>query len=219
MSDFAWNSRGIHGALRTALGAEMQARAFHRRMIEAYGSRAPFPALLAGSEKRVGWLLAACRRHGAACPADTYAGTETISGVWFDDCRRAADGEAALAALHARQWPLAGAPDIAAVFERLHRQSLNRRLPLLLRAVMQAGETERMHAAHGIPPEEAYLRHGFFSDFLEKTFSVLGAGHHPFGLFAPLLRNTSPALLTGLAVGGAMAYALKRKPPSRRKEG
>ena len=219
MPDFTWDSRGIHGALRTALGAEMQARAFCRRMTEAYGSRAPFPALLAGSEKRVGWLVAACRRHGVACPADAYAGTERITGTWFEDCRRAANGEAALAALHARQWPLAGAPDIAAVFERLRRQSLNRRLPQLLRAVMRAERTERMHAAYGIPAEEAYLRHGFFSDFLEKTFSVLGAGHHPFGLFAPLLRNTSPALLTGLAVGGAMAYALKKKPPSRRKEG
>ena len=89
----------------------------------------------------------------------------------------------------------------------------------VLRAVDAARQTERLHAAHGIPREEAHLQHGLLASFLEKTFSILGAEHRAFGLFAPVLRNTNPALLTGLAVGGAMAYALKKKSPSKRKEG
>lgn len=210
---------GIHRALHAAFAAEQRVRAFYRRMVEAYGSRAPFPALLAASEKRVGWLTATCRRHGTPCPADTFSGRKAIGGDWLGNCRRAAAGEAALSGLYQELLPYAGSPDIAGLFDKLLRHSLDHQLPQLLRAVAAASETERFHAAHGIPPEEAYLKHGLLSGFLEKTFSILGAEHRAFGLVAPIVRNASPALLTGLAVGGAMAYALKKKSPSKRKEG
>ncbi len=219
MPDSFSASPRIHAALHQAVIDEQRARAFYRRMVEAYGSRAPFPGLLTGSEKRLDWLTTCCQRHGAPCPVDAFSHEDITSGNWLDDCLRAAHGEAQLASTHQYRLAYAGSADIAALFDKLLRQSINQRLPLLLRAVDAARQTERLHAAHGIPREEAHLQHGLLASFLEKTFSILGAEHRAFGLFAPVLRNTNPALLTGLAVGGAMAYALKKKSPSKRKEG
>ncbi len=212
-------SFAIHRTLHRAVIAEQQARAFYRRMSEAYGARAPLPSLLSGSEKRLGWLMSTCQRHGAPAPVDTFGGEEMISGNWLDDCVRAVRGEERLARLYSLGLFQAGSPDIAALFGKLQRQSVNSRLPVLLRAVEEARRTEQFHAMQGVPREEAHLQHGLLTSFLEKTFSILGAEHRALGLFAPVLRNTNPALLTGLAVGGAMAYALKKRSPSKRKEG
>ena len=63
-------SFALHRALHRAVIAEQQARAFYRRMSEAYGTRAPLPALLSGSEKHVAWLMSSCQRHGAPAPVD-----------------------------------------------------------------------------------------------------------------------------------------------------
>jgi rubrerythrin len=205
--------------LRVALFAEYEARAFYRRMAEAYAGKAPFAALLRASEKRVGWLMAACRRWGVPCPQDTPADTVQVSGAWLENCQRAANGEGALVSLYQQLAAHAGTPSLAGLFERLARHSLDRQLPALLQATAAASEQERFHAAYGIPPQEAYLKHGLVSTVLEKVFSILGSEHRAIGLFAPVLRNTHPALLTGLAFGGAMTYMLRKKSPSNRKVG
>lgn len=204
-------------ALPRALSAEFEARAFYRRMGEAYGAKAPFPALLAASEKRVGWLTVAARRHGIACPPDVFSGRTPIASSWLANCTRAAHGEAALARHYQQQ--LTRATALSPLFGRLLRHSLDRQLPPLLRAIATASEQERFHAAHGIPPEEAYLKHGLFSTLLEKVFSVLGADHRTIGLFSPVLRGANPALLAGMAFGGALTLARKKKSSSKRKVG
>ena len=66
---------------------------------------------------------------------------------------------------------------------------------------------------------EAYLQHGLFSTLLEKVFSVLGADHRAIGLFSPVLRGANPALLAGMAFGGALTFARKKKSSSKRKVG
>lgn len=208
-----------HAALHAAIVAEQHARAFYRRMAEAYGARGASSALLADQEKRLALLSGACRHHGTPVPADAFSGKASIAGNWLDDCRRAARGEVALIRMYQQLAPSAGAPDLTRIFDKLQRQSLNRRLPRLLRAAATAGRIERMHASYGVSREEAHMQHGFLSNFLERTFSWLGADHRTTGSFSPRLGNAPPALLMGLAVGGAMAYALKRKSPPPRKEG
>jgi hypothetical protein len=205
--------------LPRALAAEFEARAFYRRMSEAYGGKAPFPARLAASEKRIGWLTVAARRQGIACPTDVFSGRAPIASAWLADCTRGARGESALAWFYQRQlgddaasahWPL---------FGKLLRHSLNSQLPPLARAIAAASKQERFHAAHGIPPQEAYLEHGLFSTMLEKAFSVLGADHRTLGLFSPILRGATPALLAGMVFGGTLTLARKKKSSSKRKVG
>lgn len=210
---------GLFQALRMAVFAEYEARAFYRRMVESFGGKPPFAALLRSSEKRVGWLVAVCRRCGVPCPDDTPAVNMAISASWLDNCQRATRGESALANLYQELAPHAGSRALANVFAKLLRHSLDRQLPLLVQAIAAASAQERFHAAHGVPPQEAYLQHGLVSNILEKAFSILGSEHRAIGLFAPVLRNTHPALLTGLAFGGAMTYLIKKKPSSNRKVG
>ena len=205
--------------LRITLYAEYEARAFYRRMVETYAGKSPFTALLAGSEKRVGWLIAACRRWGVPCPQDTPATTLQLSALWLENCERAANGEAALVRLYQDLAPNAGAPALAGLYAKLQQHSLDRQLPRLAQAISRGSAQERFHAAHGVPPHEAYLKHGLVSTVLEKVFSILASEHRAIGLFAPVLRNAHPALLTGLAFGGATTYMLKRKSPSNRKVG
>lgn len=206
-------------ALPQALSAEFEARAFYRRMSEAFGAKAPFPALLAASEKRLGWLTAAARKQGVAVPLDTFAGHTPIASSWLENCTRAAHGESTLARRYHRQLEGSAATAFSPLFEKLLRHSLDRQLPPLLRAIAAASEQERFHAAHGIPPQEAYLQHGLFSTLLEKVFSVLGADHRAIGLFSPVLRGANPALLAGMAFGGALTFARKKKSSSKRKVG
>ena len=223
MRETGYALAGTGRLLQASLRAEYEARAFYRTMADAYGERKPFPALLATCQKRIDWLTDACRRYGCPCPPDVADGEVRIAGQWREDCRRAIEGEAGLVKGYLRFASHAGSGGAVLLFDKLSRHSLAYRLPLLQRALASADARERFHAARGIPPEEAYLKHGFFSTMLEQAFSVLGSGHssgHSIpGKSVSVLRKTSPVLLGGLVFGGAMAYVLKRKSPPKRKGG
>lgn len=207
-------------ALRMALYAEYEARAFYRRVVEAFAGKAPSSTLLRSSEKRVAWLLAEARRHGVPSPQDTAIFDAQLSPSWLDNCLRAARGESALLGLYAELIPHAGSRTLAMLFDKLQRHSVESQLPLLRQAIAAASEQERFHMARGVPPQEAYMKHGLVSTILEKVFSVLGTEHRAIGLFAPVLRNTHPAFITGLAIGGAVTtYMVRKKSQSKRKEG
>ncbi len=207
-------------ALRMALYAEYEARAFYRRVVEEFAGKAPSTMLLRSSEKRVTWLLAEARRHGVPSPQDTAVFDAQLSPSWFDNCQRAANGEGALVGLYEDLIPHAGSRTLAMLFGKLQRHSLESQLPLLRQAIAAASEQERFHMARGVPPQEAYMKHGLVSTILEKVFSVLGTEHRAIGLFAPVLRNTHPAFITGLAIGGAVTtYVVKKKSQSKRKVG
>ncbi|MFT3848555.1 MAG: ferritin [Propionivibrio sp.] len=207
-------------ALRMALYAEYEARAFYRRIVEAFAGKSPSATLLRSSDKRIGWLLAEARRHGVPSPQDTAFFATQLSPSWLDNCLRAANGESALAGLYGELIPHAGSRTLAMLYAKLQRHSLESQLPLLRQAIAAASEQERFHMARGVPPQEAYMKHGLVSTILEKVFSVLGTEHRAIGLFAPVLRNTHPAFITGLAIGGAVTtYVVKKKSQSKRKEG
>ncbi len=221
MRDRAYAVAAIGRQLQNGLRAEYEARAFYNAMAYAYGGRKPLPTLVDASEKRIGWLTAACRRYGIPCPPDNTAGRIGITGLWREDCCRAASAELA----SAENYRLclanaAGGPrDLQGVFDKLFRHTVDRLLPALQRAIAAAEKQERFHAAHGIPRQEAYLEHGIFSTLAEKMFSVLGADHSISGWTLPLLRQMNPLMLGGVAFGGAVTYALKKKSLSKRKGG
>lgn len=207
-------------ALRMALYAEYEARAFYRRVAEAFAGKAPSNTLLSASEKRVGWLTAEAGRHGVPSPQDTAILNVQVAPSWLDNCARAARGEGALVGLYADLIPHAGSRTLALLFDKLQRHSVESQLPILRQAIAAASDQEHFHAVRGVPPQEAYMKHGIVSTILEKVFSVLGTEHRAIGLFAPVLRNTHPAFITGLAIGGAATtYMVKKKSQSKRKVG
>ena len=67
--------------------------------------------------------------------------------------------------------------------------------------------------------KQGHVNNAVFSTLLEKAFSVLGADHRAIGLFSPVLRGANPALLAGMAFGGALTFARKKKSSSKRKVG
>lgn len=207
-------------ALRMALYAEYEARAFYRRIVEAFANKVPSAALLRSSEKRIAWLFAEARRYGVPNPQDTAVFDVQLSPSWLDNCLRAANGEGALVGLYEDLIPHASSRTLAMLFDKLQRHSLESQLPLIRQAIAAAREQECFHMARGVPPQEAYMKHGLVSTILEKVFSVLGTEHRAIGLFAPVLRNTHPAFITGLAIGGALTtYVVKKKSQSKRKVG
>lgn len=201
----------LHQALRIALYDELAARAFFRSVVEAFGPKAPFAAALDDQERRIAELAGLARRFGVPRPLDPFATDAGISPGWRANCERALAGEAAKIRLY--ESLLAGLTerDVAQVFRRLARASLERRLPAFRDAVARAIELERLHVQQGVPAEQAYVEHGLFSDFLEKTFAILGSQHQAIGVVGPLLRNTRPAMLAGLVAGGAGVLLARSK--------
>lgn len=219
--DFA---AGRAETLRIALYAEYEARAFYCCVAEAFAGKHPFVVLLGASRKRVGWLEDACRQRGVARPQDTQALTTKIAVAWLDNCLRAVRGELQLVGLYQTLQQHAEAQVLFDLYGKLQRHSSQQQLPLIEHAIETAVEGERFHAAHGVTPDHAYLRHGLLSTVLEKAFSILGAEHRAFGVFAPVLppvlHHAPPALLAGLAFGGATAACVvKLKSSSKRKVG
>lgn len=193
----------LHQALRIVLYNEFAARAFYRKVLEAFGPRAPFPAVLNRQEKRVADLSALCRQFGVPRPLDPFVVETTIAPDWRENCERAVAGEASKIRLYESLLAGIDEPDVAGKFRRLLIRTSERDLPAFQKAAIEARELERLHVEQGVPPEQAYMRHGPFSDFLEKTFAILGRQHQAVGVVAPVLRNVHPAMLAGFAAGGA----------------
>ncbi|THF65464.1 ferritin [Pseudothauera nasutitermitis] len=200
----------VHQAVRIALYDEYAARSFHARVIEAFGPRAPFPKALQGCTQRIGMLLKICERFGIPRPLDPFPQETTVEPSWLANCLRALAGEAGKVRLHAELLMQVGEPAVRQVLEELQHGSLHEYLPAFQQAVEAAQAQENYHAAHGIGPQQAYVRHGPLADFLERAFAQLGPYAGPLGLFSPLLRHTPPAMLAGMVAGGAGVHLLKK---------
>ncbi|MFT4172055.1 MAG: ferritin [Rhodocyclaceae bacterium] len=200
-----------HQALRIALYGEYAARAFHTRMIEAFGPRAPFPAALRASSARIERLTTLCRRGGVPTPYDPYPQETRVAPAWRDNCLRACRGETTTASTYAQLLARVDSPALRDAFARLQRETLAKRLPAFENAALRAIDQERLHVAQGVAPADAYVEHGPVANILERAFSVLGQQHQAFNVVGPLLRNAGPALLAGLAAGSAGTYFVKRK--------
>ena len=208
----------VHQAVRIALYDEYAARSFYARVAEAFGARPPFANIVRSEEQHIAVLLGLCERFGIPRPLDPFPQETTVAPTWLANCQRAVNGEIANVRLYAYLLTQVAEPEIRQVFQRLQAASLQNHLPAFRQAAAAAQAQENYHAAHGITPQQAYVRHGPLSDFLETAFSQLGPYAGPLGLFSPLLRRAHPAMLAGMVTGGAGVYLLKDRIGRHRKE-
>ncbi len=208
----------LHQALRIVLYDRFAARSFYTRVIESFGARAPFEAALRRTEQQIAALAAPCQRFGVPRPLDPFPSETTVAPGWRVNCERALAGEIACIQLCDRLLPHASAPAARRVLLEIRATALERHLPAFRQAALDAIAQERYHAAHGIPPQQAYVRHGAVSDLLEKVFAQLGSHAGPLGVFSPFLRRLHPAMLAGMALGGAGVHLLKNRSGRTSKE-
>ncbi|MCL4182578.1 MAG: ferritin [Burkholderiaceae bacterium] len=208
----------VHQAIRIALYEEFAARSFDARVVEAFGPRAPFPELVRADEQRIAALSGLCQRFGIPRPLDPFPQETRLEPSWLATCARAVAGRIATAQRYGALLARVAEPEVRNVFLQLQSTSIGQHLPTLRQAVADAVAQERYHAARGIPPQQAYARHGPLSDFLEKAFAQIGAQAGPLGLFSPLLRHAHPALLAGMVAGATGVYLMKNPSARNRKE-
>lgn len=190
-----------HQALRIALYDEFAARAFLRKVVEAYGSREPFAASLKAAEARIATLARLCRRHGVASPLDPFPLETSLAPGWRANCERALAGTLGRLRLYESLIARTDA-GLRKSLRRLQAED-TRQLQVWHEAAAEALRLEQVHAQGGVAPEEAHMEHGLVADFLEKTFSVLSGQHHAIGVVGPLLGKLNPTLLAGIATGSA----------------
>lgn len=199
----------LHQALRIAMYDEYAARAFYARVIEAFGPRPPFVAIQRAEQRHVEALAELCQRLGVPQPLDPFPQATGVEPTWLGNCERAVAGELANVRLYEHLLARVAEPEARQVFVALQNASLQHHLPAFVQAVQEARAQERYHAARGIPPQHAYVRHGAVSDLLERLFVQLGPHAGPLGVVSPFLRHLHPAMLAGMLTGGAGVYLWK----------
>lgn len=208
----------LHQALRIALHDAYAARAFHAGVVEAFGAQPPFADALRWAQQRIAALGSMCERYGVARPLDT-APRGTVEPGWRANCRRAVAGQLESARTLAALAQAVPQPDVRRLLHRLQADALRRQLPALKHAAQEAADRERYHASIGVPPSQAYARHGPFTDFVERVLAQVGGGAGALGLLTPVLRHAHPALLAGVAAGAAGVVAMRRRTtPTRNSE-
>lgn len=201
----------LHQALRIALYDEYAARAFHARVLEAFGRQAPFTAAVKTGARHVATLSGLCERYGVPRPLDPFPTETSLAPSWRANCARAAAGEQGKAGLYATLAPQVAAADVRKAFRRLQAAALDQALPAFRHAAHDASLREHYHAARGIAASEAYARHGPVSDFLERTLTLLGHRHGALGFIGPLLKSANPVMLAGIASGAAAVFLTREK--------
>ncbi len=201
----------LHQALRIALYDEYAARAFYGRVMEAFGPQPPFVDIVRAEEQHVAALGGLCQRYGVPRPLDPFAGETTVSPSWRGNLERAVAGEIANVQLYRYLIPHIQLPDVQRVFGNLQAASLDNHLPAFQQALQLALARESLHAAQGIPASQAYVDHGPLSNLLEHGFSLLARQHGAFGLLGSLVRAAHPAMLAGIAAGGAAVHLLRKR--------
>lgn len=205
--------RAMHQALRIALYEEYAGRAFCARMVEAFGDRQPFAAAAKIAGTRVAGLAALSQGLGVPCPLDTWPQRLALCPTWLENCQRATECEAAKAYLYDSLQPHAGLPEVAERFAALQRESVEVLVPRFQQALVEAWEQDRRHAAQGVEPGQAQIRHGPLGDLLERAFATLGGEHQALQAIGPMMRRLPPSLLAGVAVGCLGMLTLRRRTP------
>jgi len=201
----------LHQALRIALYDEYAARAFYGRVVESFGPRPPFAHTVHAEERHVEALAKQCQRLGISRPWDPFPLETEIEPTWRANCERDIVGELAHIRLYHSLLPQVGDPQVIDVMQHLQAASLHQHLPAFQQAAADALAQERYHADRGIPPQQAYERNGPLADLIEKALAQLTPHIGPIGLFSPLLRQTTPAMLTGLVAGGMGVYWFRNR--------
>lgn len=201
----------LRQALHLALCDEYAAHDFYAAVVEAFGPRLPFARIVQAETRHIRALTGLYRRLGIPLPRDPYAARTRVDPDWRSNCARAVAGEIANVRLYDRLLAQIAEPEARQVFQHLRAASLRHHLPAFRRALAQAEAGERYHAARGIPPAQAYVRHGPLAELAEKTLSRLGARGGALGVLGPLLGRSHPAMLAGMALGGAGIYLLRHR--------
>jgi len=207
-----------HQAVRIALYDEYAARAFYGRVIEAFGPRPPFVNIARAEERHVEALSRQCERLGIPRPLDPFPLETEIEPNWRANCERAVTGEIANIRLYHYLLPRIGDPQLISVMQNLQDASLNNHLPAFQEAAAEALAQERYHVLRGIPAQQAYEHHGPLADLLEKALVKLSPHAGSIGLFSPILRRTTPSMLTGIVAGGAGVYLFRNRLFGRTKQ-
>jgi len=211
----------VHQAIRIALYDEYAARAFYRRVVEAFGPQPPFANIVLAEEQHVAALSRLCERLGIPRPLDPFPAETTVAPTWRANLERGVAGEIANVQLYRNLLPQVSDREVRRVFSNLQAASLDNHLPAFQLALQQAIARESYHAAQGVPASQAYVRHGPLTNLVEQGFSLLARQHGAFGLLGTLVRNTHPALLAGMLAGGAAVHTLRQRAqaqPSRTTE-
>lgn len=208
----------LHQAVRIALFEEYAARSFYTRVVESFGTRAPFARLLDTEARHIEALSQVCARLGIARPLDPFAAETGIEPTWLANCHRGMAGEVGKVHLYSQLLAVVADPEVQRVFLSVQTSAYEQHIPDFRAAILAALDQEQYHAAIGVPPQQAYAQHGPLSDFIERTLVQMSGQSGLLGLLSPLVRNSHPAMLTGLAVGGAGVYWLKKRSGANRKE-
>lgn len=201
----------LHQALRIALYDTYRARAFCARVAEAFGPRPPFAAVARDEQRHLDALAQLCDRFGVPRPLDPFLAETSVAPGWRRNCERAVAGKMGSILRYENLLAVVAEPSVRRLFTALQATARDHHLPAFRAAAADALALERYHAGHGIAPQQAYVRHGPFSDLLERALSQLAPHVGPLGFLAPFVRHVHPTLLAGMAAGGAGAYLLKKR--------
>ncbi len=212
----------LHQALRIALYDEYAARAYYAAVVEAFGAQPPFANIVQSEVQHIAALSRLCARYGVPRPLDPFPAATTISPSWRGNLQRGVAGEIANIRLYDYLLGQVVEPDVQQVFRNLQAASRDNHLPAFQRALDKAVTLENWHAQQGVPPSQAYVRHGPLTDVLERGFALLARQHGAFGLAGTLVRATHPTMLAGMLAGAAAVHYLRQpqaaKPLSLTKE-
>ncbi len=202
----------LQQALRIALYDEFAARAFYARVVEAFGARPPFSRIVEAEARHIATLARLCERYGIPRPLDPFMAETSVAPSWRANLERAVAGEIANVQLYGYLLPRVAQADVQRAFVALQAASRDNHLPAFQQALQQAQALEGYHAAQGVPPNQAYVRHGPLTNFIEQGFSFLARQHGAFGIVGSLVSAAHPALLAGMVAGGAAVHLLRRSP-------
>lgn len=202
----------LHQALRIALYDEYAARAFYMRVVEAFGARPPFSRIVEAEARHIAGLSGLCERYGVPRPLDPFLAETAIAPTWRANLERAAAGEFSKIRRYAYLLPWVAQADVQRTFAALQAAARDDHLPAFQQALQQALALEGYHAAQGVPPNQAYVRHGPLTNFIEQGFSFLARQHGAFGIVGSLVSAAHPALLAGMVAGGAAVHLLRSSP-------
>lgn len=202
----------LHQALRIALYDEYAARAYYAAVVEAFGPQPPFANIVQSEVQHIAALSRLCERYGVPRPLDPFPAETVISPSWRVNLERGVAGEIANILLYDTLLGQVAEPDARQVFRNLQAASRDNHLPAFQRALEQALTRESWHAQQGVPPAQAYVRHGPLTDALERGFALLARQHGAFGIVGSLVRAAHPAMLAGMLAGGAAVQWLRRPP-------
>lgn len=200
----------LHQALRIALYDEYAARAYYAAAVEAFGAQPPFVNIVQSEARHIEALSRLCIRYGVPRPLDPFPAETTIPPSWRVNLERGVAGEIANIRLYGYLLGYVAEPDVRQAFGNLMAVSRDNHLPAFQRALDKAVTLESWHARQGVAPSQAYVRHGPLTDALERGFALLARRHGALGLLGPLVRLADPAMLAGMAAGGAAVHFLRQ---------